>query len=234
MKKLLLALIISSAITATSQSEKTTGNQQVVTMQQPILNVTGTAKITLPANQVTFSISVSESGPEAKDVMETTRKKMMNLVVLLKGKINVINLKTEYIRLYNRNYVSKQDGFYTSQSLNFTLTDLTQYDALLTELLEAGANEVNQVTFGNSESEQQQDILLEMALRDAKIKAKRMAEAYGQTVGKAISISDAPEVGNSPSFVSYKSFAEADASGPSIVGGNLELSTRIYVQFELK
>lgn len=234
MKKLLLALAISSTLPLLAQPNLAASSEKIIEVNQSTISVSGVAKITLPANQVSFSISVSENDPEAKIVIENTRKKMTRLVTLLKNRKNIKGLKTDYVQLNNRNYGDKRNDFYASQSLNFTLTDLSQYDALLTELLNAGANGVNQTQFGNSESEKQQDLLLELALRDAKMKAERMAEAYGQKIGKAISISDNPNVNNSPSPAFYKSFAEADVSGPSIVGGNLELSSRVYVQFELK
>jgi hypothetical protein len=199
------------------------------------IQVSGEAKISLPANELSINLGVRGEGNDAAALMKSTRTKMATLVAILKDRKDVKALRTEKIDLNPRyNSRSNDDYFVAGQGLRFTLTDIDAYDALLVELLDAGANTVYGVQLSNSNTEAAYDGLLEQALINARLKAERMAKAYGQTIGKAVYISDTQVDNTSRSYNKlYKLPGEIAQMETSIVGGNLELSRQVYVIFEL-
>jgi uncharacterized protein YggE len=199
-----------------------------------VIEVTGTASITLTPDEVYISVGVISTDAEASAAMKKVQQSIAEVLKSLKGNKKVKDLNTEYISLQRYGgYGNESVGFRAHQNLSFVLTDLAQYDALLVELLAKGINELGNIQFRSSIAEKQQEKLVAAALLDAKTKATAMAAQYQQAVGKALRISETQGSQHNPGPVYYKSFAE-DSNMSSIVGGNLKLEVQVYVQFELK
>ena len=75
-------------------------------------------------------------------------------------------------------------GYDVSQTVAITLKGLTKYEVLTTQLLEAGVNRVNGVSFPIGQSRKDKDEARSKAISAAKEKAMVMAAELGETVGK--------------------------------------------------
>ncbi len=81
-------------------------------------------------------------------------------------------------------------GYEASTLIVITVKDLSKFQPLFEELLKTGVDEIDDVTFQTTRLREAKDKARDMAIIAAKEKASAMAGAIGQTVGKAIKISE--------------------------------------------
>lgn len=81
-------------------------------------------------------------------------------------------------------------GYEVSKTIRIKYLELKKFEELFAELLKTGVTEVNSVNFETSKLRQYKDQARDMALKAAKEKATAMAGAIGQTIGKAIKITE--------------------------------------------
>jgi len=81
-------------------------------------------------------------------------------------------------------------GYKAQVSFQVTLFDLDQVEEVLSELVEAGANEVNEVSFGSSRLKELRADARRRAVAAAREKAVVYAEAAGIGVGRVLHIED--------------------------------------------
>lgn len=230
MKKIFLILTVMTAV-ATQAQEKTI---------QPQISVSGEGKIKVIPDEAIISIAVETKGEESSKVKKDNDLVIDKVLKYLKTtKINQKDIKTERVSLYPQyDYQKKKNYYMASQTINITLRDLSQYEVIMDELVKAGVNRINGVTFQSSEIEKLKSDARKQAIADAKKKAEDFAGALGQKVGKAILVSD-----NSQSFYSppmYRNVAmSADALGggmeqETLAVGEMEVRTNVNVTFILE
>ena len=85
-------------------------------------------------------------------------------------------------------------GYTASQTIAITLKDLSEYEDLLTDLLDAGVEYVHGVNFETSELRKHRDEAREMAVEAAKEKATALADQLGQSLGEPAEIVENPQL----------------------------------------
>ncbi|MFT5891868.1 MAG: hypothetical protein ACI9Y7_001975, partial [Dokdonia sp.] len=122
-----------------------------------------------------------------------------------------------------------------NQSLTVRLKDITQYETIISGLLNSGINRIDGVQFKSSQATALREEARVKAILDAKKRAETYATAIGQSIGKAVQISEASASIPQPQLRSA-SFAMEDSSGggESIAPGELSIVVRISASFELK
>ena len=81
-------------------------------------------------------------------------------------------------------------GYQVTNSVQVTLRDLTQAGTLIDRATQAGANQVNGLSYELSNKEAVQDQALTKAVADARRRASRMADALGVGLGNPLSLND--------------------------------------------
>ena len=99
--------------------------------------------------------------------------------------------------------------------------------------MEKGVNGIGSVRFESSQREKLEQQLLAKAVKNAKEKAIFLASQLNQQIGSAVHISDRI-VESGPVPIAFKSSMEMDESRASIAPGELQISARVNVVFELK
>jgi hypothetical protein len=160
-------------------------------------------------------------------------------------------VKTGYISIEPRyeNYSNqgKLLGYDVRKTITVTLRDLTQFDALLTSLLEAGVNYVQGIEFRTTELRKYRDQARALALQAAQEKATAMAGVLDQEVGQPLVISESEEYWRSGYSFWWGSWNGSPMQNTvQTVGGNeaiydgalapgqISVSASVNVQFELK
>ena len=227
-KSLAAASILMTA-TLTSAQNNTTA------VPYGAIDVTGEASISVPADYVEIHISANANSKDAKEAHRMATEEMAKAIDFLKKQKNISELKTTRISLNPRQVGARNEDieYYASQTLTFRLNDVKQYDQVMLGLIGIVINGINHVSFQSSEAEGMQDMLLKEAMQEARRKAALMAAEYGQEIGRAVHISDRTDYGGPRPMMEYKS-ASFDMAGPSVEAGEIELSTTVNVQFELK
>ncbi len=223
------------------------------------ISVSGSADVMVIPDQAVFSLSVETTNldiTKAKAENDVSIKKIKAITNDLK--IDSKNVATDFINVYPKyNYTNNGDsvlkGYTVHRGLVITLKDLSKFEELLTRLLDAGANYIQNVQFKTSELRKYKDEARAMAVKAAKEKASAMAKELGQTVGKASMIQEVQE-----DIYSYYPPWSSSYSGANFVGnsfsnsvsnaqgaggqntnyedfspGQIKVSARVAVTFEL-
>lgn len=153
--------------------------------------------------------------------------------------IQAKDFKTEYVNLSNNfDYETKKHNYNAIQTISIHLKDLKKYENLMMELMNAGVNQIQGVSFMSSKIKEYEKQARKNALLDAKQKALDYVEVLdNQKLGKVLSINDNsnryyPEAMMS----SFKSVA-ADGGAPmreTLAIGELEVTSTVAVIFILE
>jgi len=141
---------------------------------------------------VTISFGIDSKGEESKKVKKENDIKLERVLKQMKtNKIDQKDIKTKRFSMYPR-YEHKDDKTYyvANQYLEITLRDLSQYQTIMNDLVKAGVDRFDYVTFDSSQVEELRTQARKSAVKEAEKKAKDLADAVGRKVGKIILISD--------------------------------------------
>lgn len=203
----------------------------------PQVNVSGEGSVKIKPDYAVISI-----GAEIKDLDSAKAKKQNDEIiakmiqVIKRSGIAEKDYQTQRVNLYKtREYQEKKDYFVAGQTITITLRNLDGYEKLMSDLMAAGANNINGVEFKSTQTDKFASEIRAKAVLDAKKKAQDYASALNQSIGKALIISDQSMV-NNPRVYMMKA-QSADAAGgmeQTLAVGEIEISTNVNVVFELK
>jgi len=231
MKKIFLLLTI---ITTTLYAQDRTKQAEIKVSAQ------GKAKV-IP-DIVTISFGIETKGGELSKVKK--ENDLMYEKVLKQMKVNKIDqkdIKTKWFSMYPR-YENKDEGTYyvANQNLEVIVRDLSQYEIIMNELVKAGVNRLDYVTFDSSQIEKMRSEARKSAVKEAENKAKDLAEAVGRKVGKIILISDEMQdiyygydyqhVG----FTQEAPISDGDMIGKQLNVGEMEVKATVSITFLLE
>lgn len=158
----------------------------------PQISVTGEGKVQVIPDQATIVVTVDTKGNSAKEVKKENDTKVEMVVKYIKKMaIPAEDFRTRRVLLQpNYDWQSKKRSFSANQSIEIVLKDLTKYAELMEGVVEAGANQIDGVTFQSSKLAIHQSEARKLAIKDAKSKADDFVSVLGQKVGKALMITD--------------------------------------------
>jgi hypothetical protein len=154
--------------------------------RERLIKVEGTAEINVPPDEVILSLGV-ESRDKVLANAKTQNDERVKKILLLAREAGVVqkDVKTSTLGM-NPNYsyekVPRFLGYDVSQTIGITLKDLSKYETLMTQILDAGVNRVNSVSFQVAEPRKFRDEARAKAVAAAKEKATAMATELGQTI----------------------------------------------------
>jgi uncharacterized protein YggE len=226
MKKILfVALLLSTVLTF--------GQQQPP--QQSLVNVTGTGTVHIVPDKVLIKARVEHSGKSAAEVKAQNDKVVNGIIKYLKSKgIEAKNFQTEYLNLNkDYNYNTKETFYSANQAISIQLNDLKRYEEIMSGLLETGLNRIDGIEFQTSKREELESEARKLAVLNAREKASEYAQALGQSIGQAHSISEV-ETGNFPPMYRAMEMKSADSEEKqTIAPGEMEITSKVNVGFIL-
>lgn len=230
MKKVILILTVISAVTLQAQNKT----------MQPQISVSGEGKVKVIPDEAIISVAVETKGKESSKVKKDNDTSVDKVLKFLKStKLEPKDIKTERVALYPQyDYNEKKNYYMASQTISISLRDLSQYESIISGLIEAGVNRINGVTFQSSELEKLKSDARKLAVTDAKKKAEDFALALGQKVGKAIIVSDNSQPVYNPPMYRNVMMAQAevasDMAQETLAVGEMEVNTQVNITFILE
>ena len=212
----------------------TTGLITAQTQPKPSVEVVGEATVHVIPDQVTVHIRVENTGTNAKEVKLKNDRIVGEVLQFVKG-IGVAEkyVRTEYIRLSkNYEYQTKTYNYQANQSISIKLVDLREYERLMNGLLDTGINRIDGILFSSSQLELLQSQARKNAVENAKLKAQEYASVLGQSIGKAIYISEFQKTISPNSMLRNAITMDAEAQ-QTLAPGEMQVSVRVNVSFEL-
>jgi uncharacterized protein YggE len=229
MKKIALLVLVLAGTAAMAQMQPN---------QQPQINVSGEGKIIVTPDQADITVGVSNTGSNATEVKKANDAAIDKVIKFLKSqKLPQGDFQTQRVNL-NRNYDynKKKENYIASQTIVIHLKDLTNYDALMMGLTDAGINTINGVSFKTSKQAQYESEARVKAVADANKKAADYTGALGQKLGKALMVTDNTQTYYPPvyrmSAMMDKSISE-EASKETLAIGEITITANVNISYNL-
>ena len=142
-----------------------------------------------------------------EQAVQDNARRMTALVVAIKGMgIADKDIQTQsYTVSPQYDYTNGQThltGYQVTNSVQVTLRDLKQVGTLIDTATQAGANQLDGVSYDLSDRTAAQDKALALAVADAQRRAATMASALGMPLGNPLSLSDGEQSPIQPIFMS--------------------------------
>ncbi len=204
------------------------------------ISVTGVARVAIAPTLARITLGVREDAKEAQIAMAAVSETMTDVLhQLYEAGIERTDIQTNRLSLqpqwekdrsYNGQGVQKVVGFQAANTVIVTVRDLDQLGAVLDQVLQAGANQFQGLRFGVEDPDAVQDQIRGDAVRDARRKALRLAEAAEAELGVVRSIIDSNAGRHTDQFALRE--ASSRAAMP-IAPGELVFEHRVSVVFDL-
>ena len=222
----------------------------------PVITVSGTAEIQIAPDEVLFSLDVTKTNKDLQ-IAKRLNDEVVGRILELTRRFSVLpqNVQTSHVsvemkyesireaktKIFNEDgdEIGKKvfRGYEVSKTVTVRLTDILRFEEFFAEVLKTGVSEVSSVKFETSKLRENKDKAREMAMRAAKEKATAMAAALGQTIGRAIKITEGnigsqifANTANANSMGTAGSFSE---SLVTFAPGAIKVEAQVTVSFQL-
>jgi len=205
-----------------------------------LISVAGTAEINVAPDQVSLSLAVESHDKDLSVAKLQSDRRIKKVIAIARSEgVEQKDIATSALRMapdYSEEKVPKFLGYEVSQALEITLRDISKYESLMTKLLGAGINRLNNIDFGLQQTRKYRDEARAKAIRAAKEKAAAMAAELGQTVGKPWEISEQTgwkEFSANANFAGYNN-PRVEAEESTVAPGEVTIKASVWVSFVLE
>jgi uncharacterized protein YggE len=240
----LLAILILTAWTG-KQSE---------TSEPGLVTVTGDAEVRVVPDEVILTLGVETWDKNLSKAKRENDERVKAVLELAKTYgIESKYIQTDHVSIEPRYHDSYRQedfiGYFVRKTIVITLKDISQFEDLLTSVLEAGVNYVHGIQFRTTELRQHRDEARALAIKAAQEKANALVGELNQRVGKPRTIredqvgwwswynawwgsrwSGGPATQNVIQEVGGESFTSEGVLAP----GQITVKARVTVTFELE
>lgn len=211
-----------------------------ITEQASVISVQGSASITVEPDQAELSFGAEFIEEDAQTAQGKVNDAINAAVEALKKLgIDEKAIQTDSISIY-RQYDYSGDtpvvtGFSASTQLRVSLSDISLAGAAVDAGINAGLNNVNDITFSSSKQAEYYDQVLAEAVKSARHKAEIMAAAEGGTISRLISAKEgySGSMYSRTNSVQYSVAEDADYGSTNISAGEIEITANINATYEM-
>lgn len=185
-----VALVIAPMLAGCDSAPPVGSNPRQVT-------VVGSGKVQGSPDTVTADVGIEVVAPDAAAAMNQVNERQRAVLDALKGKgFDEKDISTTTVNVqpqYGDN--SKINGYRASNSIDVTMRQLDAAPGVLSTVVNIGGNaaRINSVTYSIQDDSKMVSDARARAFEDARNRAGQYAELSGLSLGKIISISEAPE-----------------------------------------
>jgi uncharacterized protein len=247
----LAALLITVTLGAIPAAAQTTAPQDHADPR--LITVTGEAVVKVVPDEVVLTLGVESSDKQLR-VAKSLNDKRVEAVLAAAQKLGIPakNIQTDHISIeprYRDSYEQRDFiGYFVRQTIGITLKDVSQFENLLTDVLDAGANYVHGIQFRTTELRKHKDEARALAIQAAQEKAAALAQELDQEIGQPYSIREDQEgwwsgynswwggaggLGMTQNVVQNAGNAGVEAEG-ALAPGQISVTARVTVSFELE
>ena len=208
--------------------------------QSSVISVQGSAKIIVEPDRAQLVFGAEFTEKDAKTAQNKVNEAINAAVAALKELgIDEKAIRTESVRIY-RQYDYSGDkpeviGFRASTQLSVSLDDISLAGAAIDAGINAGLNNVDDITFSSSMQAEYYDQALAEAVKSARHKAEIMASAEGGAISRLISANEgySGSMYSRTDSVQYSMAEDADYGSTNISAGEIEITANINATYEM-
>lgn len=210
------------------------------------ITTTGNAEVHVEPDEAVITLGVEILEKELAAAKRAADLRMQNIIKSVKNlgvedkdiQTDRLSIRPQYDHFQDRREFA---GYRVEQNLNVTVRKLSDFEDILTAVLEAGANTVQGVTFRTSEQRKHLDEARRKAIEAAREKARMMARELGQEIARPLTVVEGGAGAPPPipfmraaSNIAFDGMGgAADAVAGTVAPGRLTLTAGVTVTFEL-
>ncbi len=205
------------------------------------INVTGVGEVRIEPDllrvdfDVTKQSSTVSSARKATDAVTDSVLKLVRKLGVEDRDIVAASIRVN--PMYRRNSSNSSgppsiEGFQANRSINVTLRDMDQLDALLKGAVEAGVNGIGNINLDTSKRVELERQALDRAIADAMEQAQHVAGQFGVSAGTLLDV----RVGShtpSPMRAESRMMAMDASGGVPFAGGELSVTSHVTAVFAI-
>jgi len=166
--------------------------QTTLPVQEPtaprLITTTGEAEVLVIPDEVVLTLGVETSNRQLSLAKQENDEIVAKVLATAQARgVAAKYLQTDHISIeprYRDSYEQRDFiGYFVRKTVVITLKDISAFDAVLTDALEAGATYVHGIQFRTTELRKHRDEARTLAIRAAHEKAVALAQELGQEVG---------------------------------------------------
>jgi uncharacterized protein len=209
--------------------------------QERWVEVSGEASVDVAPDFARVTLGVTTTGKDAREAVAANAKALNALISVLKGEgVAAADIQTSSLSItpqFSSSRSSSQNeqsivGYAVNDMVTVTARDISRLGALIDKAVDAGANAMDGISYGENDPGALLDKARPLAVADAMRKAEIYASAGGAKIGRLISLSEQPGASRVP-FARFASAQAVGAAPTPIEAGEEKLTVTITAQFEL-
>jgi len=236
---LLVAAVLTVELAMVVPAVKAGGPSGAVEAEaQNAISVSGEGKVSAEPDMVEIIIGVESRAPTAKEAASQNSEDMNQVMAVLEEMgiaeedIQTVDYSIRAEMDYRGDEGPKVIGYVVNNAVRVKVRDLDLVGDLLDEATEAGANNIQGITFTIEDLRPFQEQAREMAVAEARSKAQQLAEAADVRLGDLLSLSE--YIVGVPIRVERAPMAEGMGGGaPPISPGQLEITVQVQMSYEI-
>jgi len=206
------------------------------------LSITGTGTVHVTPDIVSVSLAVqTQDGDVAQALAENNRRAGRLLAAVRNAGVADADMGTTFFAVTPQPQYDPMTGnptgeiiYIVDNTITVTLRDVSRLGELLQVAVDAGANNIQGVSFSVDDPSAAEDQAREQAMTDARTRAEMLATAAGATLGAPISISTSVY---QPYVVGgYRAEAAMGIGGGGVptTTGTMDVQVQVSVTYELR
>jgi uncharacterized protein YggE len=160
------------------------------------LNLAAYGETRAAPDMATINLGVSTEAATAAEAMRANAARMTAVIAALRKagiaqkdiQTSGLNLNPQYV--YEQNEPPKLRGYQAANQVTVTVHDLARLGAAVDATVNAGANQVNGISFGLDDPTAAENAAREAAVKALSAKAELYARATGHKVGRLVTLSE--------------------------------------------
>jgi uncharacterized protein YggE len=204
------------------------------------ISVIGTAEIHVAPDEAILTLGIQSQDKDLAIAKTQNDKHLKKILAVARDSgIEAKYIQTSSLTMgpeYSEEKAPKLLSYKVSQTLVVTMKDLSRYETLMTNFLQAGVNRVDGIQFIVSDPKKFREEVRVKAVRAAREKAVAMAAELGQTVGKPWEVSEVTD--SDTAYRANLMLAYSGAVGPegesALPSGEVTIRASVRVSFQLE
>ena len=209
--------------------------------QATTLNLAAYGETKVAPDMATINLGVMTEAATAQEAMRLNAQRMTRVsAALRKAGIAAKDIQTSNLNLnpqyaYEQNQPPKLTGYQASNQVTVTVNDLTRLGSAVDATVNAGANQVNGVSFGLKDPTAAENAAREQAVRALQAKADLYARATGHRVQRLVTISEGASYAAPPPMpmAMAASFAKREMADTPVSAGEMKVRIDVTGLYEL-
>ena len=229
-----LVIVVGLRLAPVSQAQTGPAAQSIPPRQ---ITVMGQGTVSAPPDIAQANLGVQVTAPTATAATQENNDKMSAITAKLKSlgvaeaDIQTSNFNISAQRNVGTNGPGEITGYQVTNTVMVTIRDLSQLGQILDQAIQAGANNVSNVSFGFSDPAKLQLQALDQAIMDAQNRADQLAKSSGVERGEVLSISEVSSPNPRPLGIAPMA---AELASVPIEAGTSQVQAQVQVVYAIR